>query len=350
LRHLIFSFLILLASWAHEATAQNYPMYSELYVNDFADLLPNEDEDRIRSKLIELRENADIEFTVVTINSMRDYGHSGAIEPFATGLFNTWGVGNAQRNDGLMMLVAVDDRRMRIEVGSGYGTSKNVPMGNIIDTEMTPRFKKGDFVGGIENGVDAVIKEVTGSWPGEYGQGAIQKTVGAFRRALDWVGDWIYALLIPVLALGVRAFRRWMRNKPRVCPIDGSEMTRLDEVWDDNHLQKGQITEERLKSVDYDVWACSRCDHVTVEGYRAWFSPYGACRSCGYKTVEGDTTILQSATTSSAGLKRIDYRCHNCGDRWSATRTIPKKSSSSSSSGSSFGGGSSSGGGASGSW
>lgn len=350
MRHLILAFLTIFLVGAHDATAQNYPTYSELYVNDFANLLPSEDEDRIRSKLIELRENADVEFTVVTIHSMRDFGHNGEIEPFATGLFNAWGIGNAQRNDGLMMLIATNDRRMRIEVGSGYGTANNVPMGNIIDTAITPRFKNGDFVGGIEAGVDAVINEITGSWPGEYDAGPLERTVGALRKALDWVGAWIYALFVPVAALGVRATRRWMRDKPRVCPVDGTEMTRLDEVWDDSHLQEGQITEERLKSVDYDVWVCAKCDHVTVEAYKAWFSSYGACRSCGYKTVEGDTTILQSATTSSTGLKRIDYHCHNCGDRWSATRTIPKKSSSSSSSGSSFGGGSSSGGGASGSW
>lgn len=334
----------------YSASAQQYPAYTELFVNDFAELLPAEDEDRIRSKLVELREKKGIEFTVVTIHSMNDFGHSADIEPFATGLFNHWGVGNAERNDGVMMLIAVDDRRMRIEVGSGYGASKNVPMGNIIDTIITPRFKKDDFVGGIEHGVDAVIKDITGSWPGEYDANVAQKIGGTLKRLLDWVGNWIYALLAPVTALAVRALRRWQRNKPRLCPSDGSQMTRLNEEWDDKHLQKGEITEERLKSVDYDVWVCGKCDHVTVEGYKSWFSPYGACRSCGYRTVEGDTTILQSATTSSTGLKRIDYHCHNCGDRWSATRTIPKKSSSSSSSGSSFGGGSSSGGGSSGSW
>lgn len=351
LRQLIFLFLtVVLVPVSLSAQTLTYPNYSEIYVNDFADLLPLEDEDRIRAKLIELKEKKDIEFTVVTIGLMSDYGHHGEIEPFATGLFNDWGVGNAQRNDGLMMLIARYDRKMRIEVGSGYGATKNVPMGNVIDTKITPRFKKDDYVGGIEHGVDAVIREVTGSWPGEYDATGLQKSYGALKRFLSWLGDWVYALFIPVAAFGVRAVRRWQRNKPRICARDGTKMTRLDEAWDDNHLQKGQITEERLKSVDYDVWVCRRCDHVTVEGYKSWYSPYGACRSCGFKTVQGNTTTLQSATTSSTGLKRIDYHCHNCGDAWSATRTIPKKSSSSSSSGSSFGGGSSSGGGASGSW
>lgn len=342
----VLSFFLLLTT---PVTAQTLPDYTDLYVNDFADLLPEEDESRIRAKLEELRDKRGIEFTVVTIQALSDYQHFGPIEPFATDMFNYWGVGDAQRNDGVMMLISQFDRVMRIEVGSGYGTQKNVPMGNIIDTIITPQFKKDNFTRGIEDGVDAVIRDLTGRWPGEYDAGPLERGAGALRRFLDWLGAWALALLAPVAAFGVRAYRRWQRNTPRHCPKDGATMHRLDEVWDDNHLQEGQITEERLKSVDYDVWQCPTCDHVTVEGYKAWFSGYGACRSCGYRTVEGDTTILSHATTSSTGSKRIDYHCHHCQDNWSVTRTIPKKSSSSSSS-SSFGGGSSSGGGASGSW
>lgn len=352
MRALVFSLIVLFgAGLADLVQAQDYPDYNELYINDFAAILAQEDEDRIRGKLVELRERRGIEFTLITINSMSNYGHTGPIEPFATGLFNYWGVGNADRNDGVMMLIAKDDRVMRIEVGSGYGTAKNVPMGNIIDTNITPKFKEGDFTGGIEDGVDAVIRDLTGNWPGEYDATKAQKAYGTLKRFLDWIGNWIFAILAPFLVIPVQMYRRWKRNKPRKCPLDNSQMHRLDEAWEDNHLQKGQITEERLKSVDYDVWQCRSCNHVTIEGYKAWFSQYGACRSCGFRTVEGDTTILESATTTSTGSKRIDYQCHNCQDSWSVRKTIPKvSSSSSSSSGSSFGGGSSSGGGSSGSW
>jgi len=83
-----------------------------------------------------------------------------------------------------------------------------------------------------------------------------------------------------------------------------------------------------------------------------WFSRYGACRACGFRTVEGTTTVLDQATTSSEGRKRIDYHCHNCGDNYSVEHAIPRRSdrSSSGSRRSSFGGGRSSGGGASGRW
>lgn len=330
--------------------AQTYPEYTEIYVNDFADLLDDEEEDAIRGKLTELRDKRGIEFTVVTISLMSDYGHVGAIEPFATGLFNYWGVGDAGRNDGVMMLVARYDREMRIEVGSGYGTAKDDPMKDIIDDVILPRFRDDQYAEGIADGIDAVIHDLTGDRPGEIDASFWQKLWGGITRFVQNFWYVVTAIGAALLALPVRIYRRWKRNKPRICPIDRSEMERLPEEWDDNHLQDGQIAEEMLKSVDYDVWECPKCQHRVIEAYKAWFSRYGACRSCGYRTVEGNTEIIQSATTSSTGLKRIDYYCHNCRDEYSVTKTIPKKSKSSSSSSSSFGGGSSSGGGASGSW
>jgi len=350
LRNLLLT-LVACFVWINAALAADYPNYDELYVNDFAFLLSEQEELKIREKLVELRRDHGIEFTVVTIDSMFSYAHNGQIEPFATGLFNHWGVGDAERNDGVMMLVAVNDRLMRIEVGSGYGSDKNTPMKNIIDTVITPHFKKGDYFTGINTGVDYVFHNLTGQWPGEADATGVEKALNATRRTVDRIGAWIYAVWAAAAGAAVLLFRRWKRNRPRRCPNDGSKMERIQEDLDDDYLQAGQITEERLKSKDYDVWCCMRCDHRTIEGYKNLFSRYGACRSCNYKTLESDSTILESATTTSTGKKRIDYSCHHCHDSWSVTRVIPKKSSSSSSSGgSSFGGGSSSGGGASGSW
>jgi len=337
--------------WCHTAIAQSYPNYRHAHISDLAALISEEEEAQLRANLIELQEKFDIEFKVITINSMSDYGHSGAIEPFATGLFNHWGIGDAERNDGIMMLIARSDREMRLEVGSGYGTSKNDVMQAIIDEDILPYFRRDLYSRGILRGADAVILHLTGNRPGEHDASTTRKAFNAIQRFIDWLGDWLWAIITPLAYIPIRGWFTWRRTKPRICPVDGSKMTRLDEEWDDHHLQKGQITEESLKSVDYDVWTCGECDHVTIEAYKSWFTRYGACRTCGYKTLEGKTTIIEEATYSSTGQKRIDYDCHNCADHYVGFHTIPMKtkSSSSSSSGSS-GGGSSSGGGASGSW
>ncbi len=320
-------------------------------MNDYADLMTADEEAALRGKLVELRDERDIEFTVLTIVNMADYGHEGAIEPFATGLFNEWGIGSAARNDGVLLLVARFDRELRIEVGSGYGATKNDAMAAIIDTKIVPLFRDDDYALGIDRGVDAIVHEVSGVWPGEFDANPVQKIWNRLARLVSGIGDWIAVAYAFVAGLAYRLYRRWKRNKPRVCPVDGEKMYRLGESEEDAYLQDGQKVEERLKSVDYDVWVCPSCDHRIIEVYKAWFSNYGACRSCGYKTVEGDSTVVQAATTSSTGQRRIDYHCKNCDDRYFTFEVIPRRDSSSSSSGgSSGGGGSSSGGGASGSW
>ncbi|MEO1140368.1 MAG: TPM domain-containing protein [Pseudomonadota bacterium] len=334
------------------AIAQTYPDYTELFVNDFADLLSDEEEQNVRDKLRKLRRDAGVEFTLVTISSISDYGHSGEVEPFATGLFNTWGVGNAERDDGVMMLVVRNDRKIRIEVGSGYKRTKNRPMKRIIDDVILPEFRSDRYAKGITLGVAAAIEEVKRP-PPTWGErvsswvSAIWSSIVAFIEFLIW------PMVAGIAALLTWLYRRYLRYHARFCPIDRTKMELLAEHWDDAHLKPGQLKEEELQSVDYDVWQCPKCEHRTIEAYKSWFSRYGACRSCGYRTLEGETEILEAATTSSTGRKRVSYSCLNCGDQYEVIKTIPKVSQSSySSSGgsSSFGGGSSSGGGASGSW
>ena len=77
------------------------PGYRDVYVNDYRDLLDEIAEERIRLDLIELYDQTGIEMTVLTIGSMRDYGYDGTIESFSTSLFNTWGIGNAELNNGV---------------------------------------------------------------------------------------------------------------------------------------------------------------------------------------------------------------------------------------------------------
>ncbi|MEY8839137.1 hypothetical protein AB9K41_08935, partial [Cribrihabitans sp. XS_ASV171] len=163
-------------------------------------------------------------------------------------------------------------------------------------------------------------------------------------------GEWVWALLLVPLGGGALALRRYLRTRPRPCPRCRTVMARMGETADDDHLDGGQRLEEFLQSVDYDVWACPDCDHKDIIRYPSWFSSYGSCPRCNYRTLSSESEILEAATTSRTGRKRVDYHCRQCGYENSEIRTIPKVSKSSSSSGGSFGGGSSSGGGASGSW
>lgn len=138
-----------------------YPNFTDTRLNDFANIVRPEHAVAIRTELTQLRDNTGMETVVVTINSISDYGTGDAtIESFATNLFNSWGVGNAERNDGAMLLVAVRDRKVRIEVGSGFGADLNAPTQRIINNVLLPKFKSGDYSTGILEGTRALRAEL----------------------------------------------------------------------------------------------------------------------------------------------------------------------------------------------
>ncbi len=338
-------------------TVDGIPGWSDLYVNDYENLLDSATEDQIRAQLIELYNQTGVEMTVLTISGMIDYGFTGTIEEFATKLFNAWGIGDATRNDGVLILVSRFDRAMRIELGAGYPRSRDTDMQRVIDTKFLPAFRDDAYQKGIEAGVEETIFELTGRYPGQFDQPVVQRGWSIIgRKAADFAG-WVIAPLIAAAGAAWIGFRRYMRRRPRECPDCRTMMIRATEDADDAHLDGGQRLEEYLGSRDYDVWYCPSCAHNSIHGYTRWGGKYSACTSCGYRTYETTTTVLQSATKHRAGRKRLDYHCKHCDHRDHETRTIPKISDSSSSGGSrsssgrsSFGGGRSSGGGASGRW
>jgi uncharacterized protein len=136
-----------------------YPEAKDLYVNDFARLLTANDRSAIRTALAKLRDDAGIHAVVATIQTVHGYRTvDQTFESFATNLFNKWGIGDRQRNDGVLILVAVKDRKVRIELGSGYGKSYNAQMQGVISRQMLPHFKKKDYSLGILEGTNSVIQ------------------------------------------------------------------------------------------------------------------------------------------------------------------------------------------------
>lgn len=149
------------------ATAQSgYPQPTDTYINDFAHLLTPTDAALITQLLTDLKTKNGIEATVVTLNSMHDYATGDeTIEAFATHLFNTWSVGDKANSKGVLILVAVQDRKVRIELGTGYESQYNDEMGQVINEQMLPAFKQGDYSRGLYQGTRAVIAALTGVQP-----------------------------------------------------------------------------------------------------------------------------------------------------------------------------------------
>lgn len=366
--------LLLPAAGGSATHAQGaYPEPVDLYVNDFAGLLTVEHASAIRGLLSNLKRDTGVEAVVVTIGSINDYATGDAtIESFATNLFNTWGVGDKAKNNGVLILVAVNDRKVRIEVGAGYESTLNAAMQKVIDEYMLPAFRRADYSQGIYDGVRAVVSELTGQRPGELVATARPLPTRAAAPSSPRAGSGATGVppvaVIGGLSLGAGAatlgLRRYARYHRRRCPNCGTLMIRLDEVSDDVHLNSGQKLEEALASVDYDVWKCPICSFHALQGYNKLFSGMRRCSKCSYRTLEVKFQTISEPTYTSTGKKLITQLCRHCHNRIEETVILPMLTQASSdnfgdsggssidSGGSSggFGGGSSSGGGASGSW
>ena len=338
----------------------SYPAFNNIYVNDNAGILDAELEHSLSKYLQDAGNDHGPQITLLTIQSISDYGVKPVIEPFATNLFNHWGIGDATTHDGVLILISVYDRVMRIELGAGYSTDQDNAMQAIIDDIFVPYFKKGNYSTGIKFGTIETIRKITGKYPKEFEGNLFAKTK---FRTLVWLnrfgtqlGVWVMVMIAPAVILFFIVLRAFLRYRPRSCGNCQKGMTRLSEVLDDEHLSGGQKLEEYLESVDYDVWQCEACMQIDIYPIPSVFTSKSVCESCGYKTLTAETTIINHATTLSEGSKRIDYHCQNCGYEDSEIRTILKKRQESrprSNIGRSsrrFGGGSSSGGGASGRW
>lgn len=341
------------------ASAQSYPDYTSLYVNDFADIIDAQTENRIEQTLRKAKQDRDLEITVVTINARADYGNSTSFKAFATGLFNHWGVGDAARNDGILILVSKTDREMRIVLGDGYPPRYDDRAKTVIDHHFLPAFRKNEYARGIEAGTNETLKRLTLDFD-ETGKASLRSRLQneTYHAVDDARNGGVWAWIFGALGLGgagggFRLFRRWQRLRPRKCDLCSRKMRRLSDKDEDAYLAKGQLVEEALNSKDYDVWYCTYDERTRIEGYRKWFSSYTVCPSCNYRTLNSIQRTIVAATTSSTGTAEVTYDCYNCDHHAVETVILPIIDTSSSSSGGSgggFGGGSSSGGGAGGSW
>lgn len=146
----------------HSLIFAEYPNHVDDYVNDFASVMSSSSKKHVTKLFEKLEKQTGIEAVVVTIDSMSDYTYSTiSIEEFATNLFNKWGVGHKQTNNGFMILVAVKDRKCRIELGGAYGRRYDSVMKEVIDDDMLPYFKVNSYDVGILQGAQGVIEKVT---------------------------------------------------------------------------------------------------------------------------------------------------------------------------------------------
>ncbi len=374
---------------------------------------------RLNAQLHQVWLKTSTEPVVVVVNDI----DTDDIDGFATDLFTKWGIGKDDKDNGVLLLVVKDQRGAVIRPGYGIeGVLPDGKCGRILRNEMFPRFSEGDYDGGVQAGVAQIAavlenpdsydelhssqrnnarvdgeEDDLGSWlltwigtflvisliflvvtysiySGGKKSGDVQ---GAYRRLEAWR---MPLLLLSFVGLGVplvaylplRHMLNSLRDSKRECPHCHHQMVKMDEDADNAYLNTAQDMEERLNSVDYDVWVCPNCNEVDIIPFDNPQSEYTKCPKCGAKACHVvSMQRVQAPTTTREGVGVKTIQCEHCKYRFQQRYSIPCEADPAAAAaagailgsmlgrgggfgggfgGGSFGGGSTGGGGASGHW
>jgi len=305
----IFSFLAcfpLTSSLMPAISAEpNYPNNSA-YVNDYAGVMQAGIKTQTEDLIVKVEKETNSEIAVAIVSSLEGV----SVEEYAVTLYEKWGVGKKKEDNGVLLLIAIEDKKLRIEVGYGLeGTITDLEAANIIDNIIVPKFKQNDYSTGVYDGVVAIANKIyaeKGMTPiGDSGQSETTAQ-GGFLISIDKIfsNPCVYCC-IPVffIILIISTIVNILKRK------------------------------------------CPRCKKIKLRI---------------------KNTIIKEATYTASGLMLVDRTCSFCGFHDEKNQVIPKKTKSSGAGGffigggggssgggggfGGFGGGSSGGGGASGGW
>lgn len=309
----------------------------------------------------------------------------GDIPPYEMGraIYASWKIGtvapigNARKDVGVLVLLVPKEKAPSkngecfLTPGLGAeGVLTDNKAGTICREWVIPAMKERDYETAVNKGIDGIVAAFQGLDPltDEAAKAIIPPGLAAQRlmnRDVEpenkW--DWWPAYLLGLIGLigGMFGYARYERFKPRDCPNGHGKMFLLSEGADNQFLEGGQVIEEKIQSVNYDVWGCDRCPEKIIIKRTKWFGTYSECPKCKCLTLESETRTIIAATQVSGGLEEVTVTCEFChytAKEQRHTPMLPTYSSSSGggrsgsgSGGSSFGGsGRSSGGGGGGSY
>lgn len=424
----IINIFLLLFSIFLSATAREYKP-SEIvnpniadrreYVADPGNYLSSEAKQAINSRLAALRASTTAEVGVAVVPDLGDL----PIEEFSEEVFTSWGLGKKDVDNGVLFLISPESRKVRIQ--TGYGTEGVLPdivCKGLIDSYTIPAMKDGDIDKAVVSTVGQIAEimsdetyaeELKSKYADNYGgvqpKAAVDSSVienfimivaiifffasmilyfrdlsqirkGSLNeKALRWrVAMW------PLFGLGFLSagaglifgflalyhYRR-ARTHKRICPKCGHKMNRMSEERDNDFLNDAQDLEEKLGTVDYDVWVCPECGTIEKVPFIERQLKYTECPNC-HTIAMGPIAdnILVQPTIHREGVGEKVSECRYCHHRKNTRYRIPRRDNGAALAagaaigtmlgsrgngggggfGGGFGGGSTGGGGASGGW
>lgn len=344
------------------------------YVSNPSGVLSDEAVGRLDSEIASLWDDTSVELVVVAVDRIDS---SLTPEEFATKLFEKWGIGKQDKDNGVLVLLSRDDHAAIIRTGYGVeGALPDIIAGRIIRNVMFPLYREGKYDEGTAAGIGSIAEvlrnpelaeELKSKYASDSRRGLDNDLSGAelFNMYLGLAATVAVALLLLViyavfssrklgdvqryraldqyrtlvlfglfftlgmalpaaLILGLKMKR--IRRHRRDCPHCGTRMELIDEEHDNDYLTPAQDTEERINSIDYDVWHCPRCHQTEILPYINRQNNYTVCDRCGARAMSlVDRRTLRQPTVSTEGEGVDIYMCKNCGNQHQKRFRIPRK-------------------------
>ncbi len=212
--------ILTLLALAVAAPALAQPEFTELTgrVVDNADIIPANVEAQLTAQLEALETQSQRQLVIATVPDLQGYD----ISDYGYQLGRAWGIGDAERNDGALLIVAPNDRKVRIEVGYGLeGYLTDAVSALIIQNQILPRFRNGDMPGGIVAGTDAIITQL--QLPPDEAARVAQEAAAQRQSqseegglpvgAIIWLGFIFFFFILPVLRARKRSRKYRAKGK-----------------------------------------------------------------------------------------------------------------------------------------
>ena len=204
------------------------------HVNDFANILPRDVAKKLETELRTYKEQTSIEIAVVTVKSLEGL----SVEEYTIELARRWGVGEKKKDNGVVLLVAPNERKARIEVGYGLEPDlTDAQSGRIMQNRIIPLFKKGEMAEGVVAGVAGILEEL-GATPYAARAEERERTEAARRESAERTAENLKTFLFFAVVFGVatliviftiRAVRRHAERKRQLQKLHKENNSKLQE-------------------------------------------------------------------------------------------------------------------------
>ncbi len=200
--------VVLFLSFSAGAQQSRIPEYSG-YVNDYANIISRPTESALSSLISQVERMTTAQLAIVTVGSTYPLD----IETYAVRLFEKWGIGQKGKDNGVLLLIAMKDRKMRIEVGYGLeGAIPDALAKVIIQDYVTPSFKAGDFDEGITKGALGIIRLIAGEYNvsfEELNTFPVDVPMPELPSLFETIINFIFTLFIIIIFLSLRLGFFW---------------------------------------------------------------------------------------------------------------------------------------------